>query len=76
MLSLTGARQDLAGLVVIAPSAGTLRPALIALDADEPDRAAERGCASTPADDVGGRAIALDGKDLSSSWNDDGWLRR
>ena len=49
LLSLTGARQDLAGLVVIAPSAGTLRPALIALDADEPDRAAERGCASTPA---------------------------
>jgi hypothetical protein len=49
LLSLTGARQDLAGLVVIAPSAGTLRPVLIALDADEPDRAAERGCASTPA---------------------------
>jgi hypothetical protein len=38
-LSLPGARWDLAGLVFIAPSAGTLRRVLIALDTDELDRA-------------------------------------
>lgn len=48
LLFLPGARWDLAGLVFIAPSAGTLRRLLIALDADELDRAGERGCASTP----------------------------
>jgi hypothetical protein len=48
LLFLLGARWDLAGLVFIAPSAGTLRRLLIALDADELDRAGERGCASTP----------------------------
>ena len=38
LLSLPGARWDLAGLVFIAPSAGTLRRVLIALDAGELDR--------------------------------------
>jgi hypothetical protein len=49
LLSLLGARWDLAGLVFIAPCAGTLRRVLIALGAGELDRAVGRGCASTPA---------------------------
>src|SRR5260370_3175956 len=40
LLSLLGARRDLAGLLFKAPSAGTLRRVLITLDADELDRAA------------------------------------
>jgi hypothetical protein len=39
LLFLLGARWDLAGLVFIAPSAATLPRLLIALDADELDRA-------------------------------------
>jgi hypothetical protein len=74
LLSLLGARWDLAGLVFIDPGAGSLRPVLIALDADELDRAVGawlRGHADCDAD---GLATALDGKDLRGSWNDDGRL--
>jgi len=72
--SLPGARWDLAGLVFIAPSAGTLRRVLIALDAGEPGRAAGawlREHADCYAD---GWAIALDGKNLRGSRDDDGRL--
>jgi len=72
--SLPGARRDLAGLVFIAPSAGTLRRVLIALDAGEPGRAAGawlREHADCYAD---GWAIALDGKNLRGSRDDDGRL--
>jgi hypothetical protein len=48
LLFLLGARWDLAGLVFIELSAGTLPRLLSALDVDELDRAGERGCASTP----------------------------
>jgi hypothetical protein len=64
----------ISGLVFIAPSAGTLRRVLIALDTDELDRAVG-ACLREHADcDADGWAIALDGKDLRGSWNDDGRL--
>jgi predicted transposase YbfD/YdcC len=74
LLSLLGARWDLAGLVFIAPSAGTLRRVLIALDADELDRAVGAWLREHADCDADGWAIALDGKDLRGSWNDDGRL--
>ncbi len=74
LLSLLGARRDLAGLVFIAPSAGTLRRVLIALDAGELDRAVGAWLREHAGCDADGWAIALDGKDLRGSWNDDGRL--
>jgi hypothetical protein len=68
------ARWDLAGLVFIAPSAGTLRRVLIALDTDELDRAVGAWLREHADCDADGWAIALDGKDLRGSWNDDGRL--
>ena len=73
-LSLLGARWDLAGLVLIAPSAGTLRRVLIALDAGELDRAVAAWLREHAGCDADGWAIALDGKDLRDSWNDEGRL--
>jgi len=61
-------------LVFIAPSAGTLRRVLIALDADALDRAAGAWLREHADCDADGWAIALDGKDLRGSWNDDGRL--
>jgi DDE_Tnp_1-associated len=63
LLSLLGARWDLPGLIFIAPSAGTLRRLLIALDADELDRAVGAWRREHADRDAGGRTIALDGKD-------------
>src|SRR5258707_10238340 len=74
LLSLLGARRDLAGLVFSAPSAGTLRRVLIALDADELDRAVGAWLREHAGCDADGWAIALDGKDLRGSWNDGGRL--
>jgi hypothetical protein len=73
-LSLLGARWDLAGVVFIAPGAGTHRRVLIALDAGELDRAVGAWLREHADCDAGGWAIALDGKDLRGSWNDDGRL--
>ena len=74
LLSLLGARWDLAGLVFIAPSAGTLRRVLITLDAGELDRAVGAWLREHAGRDADGWAIALDGKHLRGSWNDDGRL--
>ena len=74
LLSLAGARRDLAGLVFITPGAGTLRRVLITLDAGELDRAAGAWLREHAGCDADGWAIALDGKDLRGSWNDDGRL--
>jgi hypothetical protein len=52
----------------------TLRRVLIAPDAGELDRAAGAWLREHAGCDAGGRAIALDGKDLRGSWNDDGRL--
>jgi hypothetical protein len=62
LLSLLGARWDLAGLVFIAPSAGTLRRVLIAPDAGELDRAVgawlreHAGCDADGLTELHGRA--------------------
>jgi hypothetical protein len=59
LLSLLGARCDLAGLVFIAPSAGTLRRVLIALAAGELDRAVGAWLREHAGWDAVGWAIAL-----------------
>src|SRR5438105_2017423 len=64
LLSLLGARWDPAGLAFIAPSAGTRRRVLDALDAGELDRAVGAWLREHADCDADGSAIALDGKDL------------
>jgi predicted transposase YbfD/YdcC len=74
LLRLLGGRWDPVRQRFVAPSAGTLRRVLIALDADELDRAVGAWLREHAACDGDGWAIALDGKDLRGSWNDAGRL--
>src|SRR5690606_9743969 len=57
-----------------APSSATLRRVLIELDADELDTAVGAWLREHAACDQEGWVIALDGKDLHGSWNDEGRL--
>jgi hypothetical protein len=74
LLCVLGARWDVAKLRFVALSAGTLRRVLIALDADGLDRAVGAWLRERAAFDQAGWTIALDGKDLRGSWDDEGRL--
>jgi predicted transposase YbfD/YdcC len=74
LLVLLGARWDHLRRRFAAPSAGTLRRVLIALDAGELDAAVGCWLRERATCDADGWAIALDGKDLHGSWADDGRL--
>lgn len=74
LLRLLGARWDHARQRFTAPSSATLRRVLIELDADELDTAVGAWLREHAACDQEGWVIALDGKDLHGSWNDEGRL--
>jgi predicted transposase YbfD/YdcC len=74
LLALLGARWCPARRRRVAPSAGTLRRVLIALDADALDRAWGAWLREHADCDERGWAIALDGKDLRGSWDAGGRL--
>jgi hypothetical protein len=67
LLSLPGARWDLAGLVFIAPGAGTPRRVLIALDAYQLDRAMRAWLRGHAGCDADGWAITLDELDCAAA---------
>jgi predicted transposase YbfD/YdcC len=74
LLALLGARWDQVRRRFAAPSAATLRRVLIAVNADELDRAVGAWLGEHAVCDEAGWAIALDGKDLRGSWNEEGRL--
>jgi Transposase DDE domain. len=74
LLERLGARFDSGKGCSVAPSAGTLRRVLIAIDADELDRRVGAWLREHADCDADGWAIALDGKDLNGSWDDQGRL--
>jgi hypothetical protein len=74
LLECLGARFDPGKGCSVAPSAGTLRRVLIAIDADELDRRVGAWLREHAACDADGWAIALDGKDLNGSWDERGRL--
>src|SRR5258707_10732871 len=69
LLSLLGARRDLAGLVFIAPSAGTLRRGLIALGARQPHRGGGAGLRGHARRGAHRRANRPGGQDLPPRWD-------
>lgn len=74
LLERLGARFDPGKGCSVAPSAGTLRRVLIAIDADELDRRVGAWLREHADCDADGWAIALDGKDLNGSWDEHGRL--
>lgn len=74
LLALLGVRWHPARRRRVAPSAGTLRRVLIALDTDALDRAVGAWLREHADCDEAGWAIALDGKTLRGSWDAQGPL--
>jgi predicted transposase YbfD/YdcC len=74
LLRVLDARWDRDRARFAAPSGATLRRVMIELDADELDRAVGAWLREHATCDAQGWTIALDGKDLRGSWNQQGRL--
>lgn len=74
LLRLLGCRWHLLRRRFVAPSAATLRRALIAVDGEALDATIAAWLRAHARCDSQGWAIALDGKDLNGSWTDEGRL--